>query len=244
MKIPYVLKAFLLFLAVFLFVNNVIARKRLPTGGRVAIVVDERLSALRTTPELTGTLVRRVNRGGLVAIIGAKTSRDGVVFYRVNVSRRINGWMQRDAVVSPSRVGDDARLLKLIKASEDFDIIVRARLFLDYFRASSLRPEVLMIYSLAAEDVAARLSHDARRRLDENEMSAGGAPMFSYFLNYTGLDRYNRQGVNFVFDQVQKRFRYDGEGWRELVHRYPDSPQSAEARKRLGERHVQMKGRN
>ena len=52
-------------------------------------------------------------------------------------------------------------------------------------------------------------------------------------LNYNGLDRYNRQGVTFVFDSRQKRFRYDGEGWRELVHRYPKSPQAAEARKRL-----------
>ncbi|HKO63120.1 MAG TPA: hypothetical protein VJV03_18305, partial [Pyrinomonadaceae bacterium] len=146
----------------------------------------------------------------------------------------ISGWMQRDAVVSPLRAGDDGRLLKLIKASEDYDTIVRARIFLDYFRASQLRPEVLMIYALTAEEIASRLSHDALRRLDESEMLAGGAPVFSYFLNYTGLDRYNRQGVNFIFDQREKRFRYDGEGWRELVHRYPDAPQAAEARKRLG----------
>ena len=92
-----------------------------------------------------------------------------------------------------------------------------------------------MIYSMAAEEVAGRLSHDARRRLDESEMTAGGAPVFSYFLNYSGLDRYNRQGVTFVFDSAQKRFRYDGEGWRELVHRYPNSPQSTEARRRLAE---------
>jgi hypothetical protein len=233
-KTQFVSKLFLLLLILFLPVIEVDARKRLPTGGRLAIVVDERLSALRATPELAGALVRRVSRGGLVAITTAKTSHDGIVFYKVNVSRGINGWMQRDAVVSHTRPGDDVRLLKLIKASEDFDAIVRARIFLDYFRGSRLRPEVLMIYSLIAEDVAAKLSHDARRRLDENEMLAGGAPMFSYFLNYSGLDRYNRQGVNFVFDPGQKRFRYDGEGWRELVHRYPDSPQAAEARKRLG----------
>lgn len=241
MNTPFVSKLFLLLLTVFLPVIDVDGRKRLPTGGRVGVVVDERLSALRATPEFSGALVRRISRGGLVAITTAKTSRDGVVFYKVNVSRRINGWMQRDAVVTHTRLGDDARLLKLIKASEDFDAIVRARIFLDYFRASRLRPEVLMIYSLTAEDVAARLSHDALRRLDENEMLAGGAPRFSYFLNYSGLDRYNRQGVNFVFDQGQKRFKYDGEGWRELVHRYPDSPQAAEARKRLGVQDLRMR---
>jgi hypothetical protein len=92
-----------------------------------------------------------------------------------------------------------------------------------------------MIYSLAAEEVASRLSHDAMRRLNEAEMMAGGAPVFSYFLNYNGLDRYNRQGITFVFDHRQKRLRYDGEGWREIVHRYPNSPQAVEARKRLAE---------
>jgi hypothetical protein len=210
------------------------AKKRVPPGGRLAIVVDERLSALRATPALSGVLLRRISRGGLVAITAAKTSHEGVVFYRVNISRRVSGWVQRDAVVSPSRVGDDARLLRLIKASDDFDLVARARIFLYYFRLSALRPEVLMIYSLAAEEVASRLSHDAMRRLNEAEMMAGGAPVFSYFLNYNGLDRYNRQGITFVFDHRQKRFRYDGEGWREIIHRYPNSPQAVEARKRLG----------
>ena len=110
------------------------AKRRPPAGGRVAVVVDERLSALRTTPELSGILLRRIGRGALVAIRGEKRTRDGVVFYRVNVTSRTSGWIQRDAVVSPSRSGDDARLLRLIKGSEDFDRIARARIFLDNFR--------------------------------------------------------------------------------------------------------------
>src|SRR6185295_10574029 len=122
-----------------------------------------------------------------------------------------SGWIQRDALASPSRKGDDARLLRLIKGSEDFDRIVRARVFLDNFTFSELRPEVLMIYAQAAEDIAGRLSRDASRRLDEKEMTAGGAPLFSYYLNFNGLDRYNRQGVTFVFDAREKKFRYDGE---------------------------------
>lgn len=227
-------KPFVFFLMIIAFAGAADAKKRQPPGGRLGVVVDERLSALRATPELSGVLLRRISRGNLVAITAAKTSREGVVFYKVNVSRRVNGWVQRDAVVAPSRMGDDGRLLRLIKASEDFDVVARARIFLDYFRLSAFRPEVLMIYSLAAEEVAGRLSQDARRRLNESEMIAGGAPVYSYFLNYNGLDRYNRQGVTFVFDSGQKRFRYDGEGWRELVHRYPNSPQAVEARKRLG----------
>jgi hypothetical protein len=210
-----------------------LAKRRPPAGGRPAVVVDERLSALRTTPELSGVLLRRISRGALVAITGARTSREGVVFYRINVTRRTSGWIQRDAVVAPTRGGDDARLLNLIKGSEEFDRVVRARIFLDNFRLSELRPEVLMIYSLAAEEAAVHLSRDASRRLDQGEMNAGGAPVFSYFLNYNGLDRYNRQGITFGFNSTGKSFRYDGEGWREIVHRYPKSPQAVEARKRL-----------
>ena len=215
--------------------TTVVAVKRAPGGGRLAIVIDERLSALRLTPELSGKLLRRVGRGGLVAIKGEKRSREGVVFYRVNVTRRTGGWIQRDAVISSSRPGDDARLLRLIKGSEDFDRIARARIFLDTFRHSELRPEALMIYAIAAEDAANHLSRDATRRLDRKEMTAGGAPLASYFLNFNGLDRYNRQGITFAFDSTAKQFRYDGEAWQELVHRYPRSPQADEARKRLAE---------
>jgi hypothetical protein len=209
------------------------AKRRAPVGGRVAVVIDERLSALRTTPDLSGRLLRRMGRGALVAISGERRGRQGVLFSRVNVTSRTSGWVQRDALVSPSRLGDDARLLRLIRSSDDFDRIARARIFLDNFGSSAFRPEVLLIYSQAAEDIAGRLSRDASRRLDDKEMIAGGAPVFSYFLNYNGLDRYNRQGVTFVFDAREKRFHYDGEGWQELVHRYPRSPEAAEARKRL-----------
>lgn len=209
------------------------AKRRVPGGGRTAVVVDERLSALRATPELNGVLLRRVARGAFVAVRGEKRNRAGIVFYRINVTSRTSGWMQREALVSPSRAGDDARLLRLIKGSEDFDRIVRARIFLDTFSFSELRPEALMIYAQAAEEIAGRLSRDATRRLDENEMNAGGAPLFSYYLNFNELDRYNRQGITFVFDAREKRFRYDGEGWQELVRRYPRSPEAAEARKRL-----------
>jgi len=174
-----------------------------------------------------------MGRGSLVAVKGDKRSRDGIVFCRVNVTTRTGGWIQRDAVFAPSRNGDDARLLRLIKASEGFDRVVRAKIFLDNFTGSELRPEVLLLYALAAEDSAMRLSRDATRRLDEREMNAGGAPMFSYFLNFNELDRYNRQGITFLFDQSAKQFHYDGEGWQELVHRYPRSPQAAEAHKRL-----------
>ena len=77
------------------------------------------------------------------------------------------------------------------------------------------------------------MSNEAARRLDEDKIAASGAPQFTYFMNYSGLDRYNRQGVKFVFDRSAKKFHYDGAAWRELVQRYPQSPEAAEARNRL-----------
>lgn len=203
-----------------------------PAGGRLAVVVDERLAALRSTPQLSGRLVRRLSRGRMVAIRGSRTTREGVVFFFVNVTRRTHGWIQREAVVSVGRAGDDDRLWTLINASHGFDRTARARIFLDYFPRSPLRPRVLLLLGNAAQKQAAELSREAARRLNG---AIGAAPEFSYFMNYSGLDRYNRQRVGFVFDRGTRRFHYDGAAWRELVRRYPNSTEAAEARQHLAE---------
>ena len=207
--------------------------RRTSTVGRGAIVVDERLSVLRDSPSFSGKLLRRIGRGRVVTIFGQSQSRDGIVFYRVAVTRRTRGWMQREALVSGKRPGDDVNLLRLIKASQGYDLIARARIFLDTFPYSRLRPVVLLIYADAAEEAAVRLTRDASRRLSSEEIQAHGAPDFSYFLNYSGLDRYSRQGVKFIFDRAEKRFYYDGAAWREILRRYPQSDEAFEARKRL-----------
>lgn len=208
-------------------------RRRVAFTNRSAVVVDERLAVLRDGPELSARLLQRMSRGRVVVLLGTKRSTDGLTFYRVAVTRRTGGWLQSEAIVSPARSGDDERLLKLIRGSDDFDRVVRARIFLDVFPRSPLRPQVLLIYAEAAEAAATRLSRDAARRLNEREMVAGGAPLFSYFLNYNGLDRYRRQGLVFTFNRASKQFYYDGESWREILRRYPRSPEALEARKRL-----------
>lgn len=208
-------------------------QRRAPEGGPRAVVVDERLAVLRDAPDLSANLLQRMSRGRIVAVKGAKRSPDGVTFYRVAVTRRTGGWLQSDAVVSLTRKDDDERLLRLIQNSADFDRIIRARIFLDVFQKSPLRPLVLLMYGEAAEKAAGKLSRDANRRLDEKEMAANGAPTFSYFLNYSGLDRYRRQGITFIFDRATKQFHYEGAGWREIVRRYPRSPEAAQARQRL-----------
>ena len=213
--------------------SRVLAKKRVPPGGRVAVVVDERLSALRAAPDLTAKLLERLSRGHLVSIRGERTTADGLKFYRVALSRRTFGWLQSDAVVVPWRAGDDRRLLTLLENSDDFDRIVRARTFLDAFPQSLLRPKVLAMYAGEAEDVADKLTRDAGRRFTKSELPSIGAPEFSYYLNYNGLDRYNREGITFLFDRTTKKFSYNGAAWREILKRYPNSPEAVEARKHL-----------
>jgi len=204
-------------------------KQKAPPGGRPAVVVDERLAALRASPDLSGKLVRRLGRGRLVAIRSFKTAGNGIVFCLVNVSSRTHGWIQREAIVSSGSPSDAQRLLDLIKVSADFDRVARAKIFLDHFRRSLLRPEVLLILGDAAELASEKLSRDAGKRLGGGET----APEFSYFLNYSGLDRYNRQGVFFVFDKQSRRLHYDGGAWREIVRRFPSSQQAIQSKQRL-----------
>lgn len=208
-------------------------KRKAPPGGSVAVVVDERLAALRESPGLSAGLLQRLGRGRYVAVTGERRSREGITFLRVAVTSRTSGWVQSEAVVRPARAGEDARLLRLIRGSEEFDRLARAQIFLEAFARSPLRPAVLLLLGDAAEAAAARLTREAARRLDAREMEAGGAPLQSYFLNYAGLDRYRRLGVVFDFDPAAKRFRYDGAAFREILRRHPHSPEAAEARSRL-----------
>lgn len=212
-------------LVLLVFHVDALGQRKTPSGGRLAIVVDERLSALRATPQLTGKLVRRLGRGRLVAITGAKTTAEGIVFYRVNVTRRTRGWLQRESVVSASRPGDDQRLLRLIQTSHGFDRISRARIFLDNFHRSRLRPPVLLILGDTAEELSAKLP-----RINKDNLEA---PEFTYYLNAPALDRFNRQGVHFIFDKSTKRLHYDGAAYRAILRHHPNSLEALAARKHL-----------
>lgn len=208
-------------------------KKRVPPGGHIAVVADERLAALRSAPDSSARLLRRLSRGRLVSIRGSSRSREGLLFFHVAVTRRTTGWLQSEALVSSGRQGDDRRLAHLISGADEFDRVARARVFLDTFPRSPLRPKVLLLLGDAAEEAAARLSREAERRFERREIPTDGAPEFSYFLNYSGLDRYNRQGVTFIFDRAAKQFHYDGAAWREIAQRYPNSPEAVDARKHL-----------
>ena len=224
------LKLFVFLILVSLSAKIVVSKQ--PPGGGVAIVVDERLAALRREPKLTSQLIRRLGRGRKVVIRGSRATPEGIVFFRISVTTRTHGWIQREAVVSASHKADDQRLYDLIKASHGFDRIARTRIFLDNFPRSPLRPQALLLLANTAEQLAAKLSRDAANRLN---IPTKNAPEFTYFLNYSGLDRYNRQRVNFTFHPQTKQFHYDGAAWRDLVRRHPNTPEAAEARKHLAQ---------
>jgi hypothetical protein len=208
-------------------------QRRVPPGGRIAIVVDARLAALRAAPNPSATLLRRLGRGRFVSVRGSQRTPDGLLFHRVAINRRTSGWLQSEAVVASWHPNDDERLLHLLTGPDEFERTARSKIFLDTFPRSPLRPNVLLLYSQAAEEAAEQLTRSAQRQFTRNEIPERGAPLFSYFLNYNGLDRYNRQGVKFVFDESTKTFHYDGGALREIVRRYPQSKEADEARKML-----------
>ena len=235
-------------LASFLFIisagwvlNGFGQKPRVPPGGHLAIVADERLAALRGSPDPGARLIRRLSRGRFVSIRGSSRTRNGLTFYQVAINRRTSGWLQSDAVIASWRAGDDERLTRLLDGADEFDRVARARIFFASFPRSALRPRVLLIYGDAAEEAAAKLSREAERRFERRELPAGGAPEFSYYLNYSGLDRYNRQGVTFTFDRATKQFHYEGWAWREIVRKYPNSPEVTAARTRLDSLSKNMK---
>lgn len=208
-------------------------KKRVPAGGNIAVVADERLAALRSAPSLSARLIRRLSRGRFVSVRTTRRNGEGVLFSHVVVTRRTSGWIQSEALVTSGRNGDDLRLAHLIGGTDEFERVARARIFLDTFPRSVLRPKVLLALADAAEEAAAQLSREATRRFERRELPTDGAPEFSYYLNYSGLDRYNRQGVVFTFAPETKRFHYEGAAWREILRRYPHSPEAAQARQRL-----------
>ncbi len=199
---------------------------------QIAVVVDERLAVLRFEPSLSSIPMQRMRSGRTMLVLENRRA-DGVIFYRVQLPPEKGGWVQADAVVTNFKNGDDARLAQLIRASSGYEQIERTSIFLENFPHSPFRPAILLLMGDLAEAVAQRLSRDATRRLDVDEMRANGAPLHSFYLNYSGLDRYRKLGVNFVFNTEAKQFHYDGASWREIVKKYPNSYESQEARKRL-----------
>jgi hypothetical protein len=219
------------------FCAQVWAQRSNVVPGRRAIVFDERISVLRVQPDLKAPLRQRLRRGRVVGILGATRHNHGARFLRVAISRNVQGWILADAVARPGRLADAERLMGLIEETrEDFAKMKLARLCADSYRSTKFAPRALLILGETAESAANRLTRDAKRRIGEEE-ALGELQRRIFFLNYAGLDRYNRIGVTFDYDEKEDRIIYDGKAYSELLRRYPRSEEARKTqRKTKGQR--------
>jgi len=200
--------------------------------GRNAVVIDESLSVLRMQPSLLAQPIQRMRRGRRVQILSA-TDGDGVKFFKVAAPPSKLGWVQADAVFGRFRASDEERFARLVQAADGFDQLELAAAFLEMYPDSRFASPMLLLYGDLLEDAAAKLSRDARSRLNRRVMAASGAPMHSYYLNFSMLDRYRRLGATFLFNSSTRSYHYNGASWRQIVRKYPASTEASEAQKRL-----------
>jgi hypothetical protein len=208
------------------------ARRGRYVPGQRAVIIDERLSALRTRPEVKAPIIQRLRRGHVVGILGAAPNTNPR-FLRVAVTRYTRGWMMAEALVRAGRAEDAERLMKLIdETTDDFVRARLARLCADEFRHTSTAPRALLALGQAAERAAERLTREAGRRAGDEDPGAGLSKR-DYLLNDASLDRYNRAGITFDYDEAADRIIYDGAAYRELLRKHPRSAEAKEAQQRL-----------
>lgn len=199
-----------------------------------AFVVDDRLSALRRSPDLQSEVIRRIRLGHAVFITRvtrANTAQPS--FCRVAVTRRTRGWIHASALAIPGRPGEDQRIMKLIEtASDGVDRIALCRMLIDRIGKSPLVPRALLLMGQEAERAAETLSQRARRRLSDVRENDNAA-VSDYYLNDASLDRYSKLHIVFGFNQAKTQYVYDGRAYREIIRRFPGREEAKLAGQRL-----------
>ncbi len=194
-------------------------------------VVDEQFSALRHEPTVKGRILQRLRIGRHVAVLKERRQAEGMTFYRVAVTRRTRGWIHERAIVMPARRDDDRRLLDLVERATGFLRLQLAWILIAHFERSPLRPRALMILAEEAERAAQELTAQLRRKF--RDLEATPELRRQLYLNDVSLDRYNRLGITFEYEESADRLRYDGWAYRELLARHPQSAEALVARERL-----------
>ncbi len=209
-------------------------KRKLFIPGQHAIVFDDRLSALREQPDVKAPLKQRLSRGRVVGIVGTAKGKSGARFVRVAISRNVRGWLLTAAIARLGSAADGEKVLAAIAESKDDLAKARlARLCADELRSPAIALKALLALGQAAEHAAEKLSRDADRRLGDD--APGGLSKRDFVLSFNGLDRFNRAGVTFDYDEARDRIVYDGAAYRELLRRYPRSAEAATARARLAQ---------
>ena len=205
--------------------------------GRVrfvkAFVVDDRLSPLRRDANSKAEVIQRLRLGRSLYILEMRGATDNEpAFLRVAVTRRTRGWIHHAAIAVPGRAGEDARVIDMIVAMRDgLDRITLCKLFLDRFPRSPLIPRALLLMAEEADRAASALATRAHRRIQDS--GSESVSQYELYLNDPGLDRYNRLRITFDFNETTGRYAYDGRAYREILRRFPRSPEAVQARARL-----------
>ncbi len=233
-RIVRTLMLFAVFAAFTVSVSAQSQESSITQNGSLAIVGDDRLSLLLPRPSLYALPIRRLRNGKRVYVEKA-VEADGVTFYKVRTSESGGdiGYVQSEALVGNFRRNDDIRFAGLIYVSEGFEQIERISYFLMIFEKSKLRPTMLLLLGDLVEEKTAKLSRDALRKLSKREMAATKAPVHSFYLGFSGLDRYRKLGIRFLFNLKTRSFHYDGEAWLQILDRFPKSREAIEAAKRI-----------
>jgi len=208
-------------------------RRRFYIPGQHAVVFDDRLSALREQPDVKAPLKQRLSRGRVVGVLGTGKSKSGSQFLRVAISRNVRGWVLAAAIARLGSAADGEKMLAAIAESKDDLMKLRlARLCADQLRLPTIAPKALLALGQAADHAAERLSRDADRRLGD-AVPNGNLSKRDFVLSFNGLDRFNRAGVTFEYDESKDRIVYDGAAYRELLRRYPRSAEAQTVQERL-----------
>lgn len=196
---------------------------------RPAIVVDTGLSALRKSPNIASTVLRRLRTGRKIFIISTTKSQDGIKYYFIALTRRTRGFIEASAIINPSQQGEDARLMRLIENAEGTDKIILAQALLKLFPKSSFCADALLAEGETADQIAKELS----RRVSKNAIAKLDPELDQerYLLNYSGLDKYNRLGINFQVEE--KVYSYDGTAYKKVLSHYPKSQAALVVKEKL-----------
>lgn len=199
-----------------------------------AFIVDDRLSALRREADMQSEVIQRLRLGRPLYIIQSKGGVKGQpAFYRVAVTRRTRGWIHQSAVAVPGRAGEDQRVMNLIDARDGLERLTLCRLFIEKFGRSPLLPRAMFAMADESDRASNSLTRNARKRLESLTEEENSVGVRDYYLNDPGLDRYSRLRIKFDFDEAANRYIYDGQAYRDIIRRFPNSDEAVRARLRL-----------
>jgi hypothetical protein len=198
---------------------------------RPAIVVDTGLSAIRKSPNFTSTVLKRLRTGRKVFIISTIKNKENIKYYFIAITRRTRGYIDASAIVDFAQKDEDKRLMRLIEEAAGVDKIILTQILVKHFPQSLLCPDALLIEAEFAEKIAKELSNKTIKH-PPTQLDKEIEPE-RYLLNYSGLDKYNRLGINFHIDPIKKAYCYDGQAYKKILNRYPKSSAALIAKEKL-----------